>query len=166
MLLNYELSFTTVHTSHSFSHSLQILWSCCFVQFQTKCWNQNNSRAVLHGVHFSCDFKRQQICKTLSGISIKFLTWHKTNLPKSSVLRSFSPYPCCPCSSPCQPPCPSSSSPWTPPSTASRPRLCRSGQKQQSPWVGSNMADLKYLFRNSFQSILILLCMEFCFVHF
>ena len=60
-----------------------------------------------------------------------FLTFHAI-LFNLSIKSSFSPSPCsclCPAGS-----SPSSSSPWTPPSTTCRRRLCRCGQTQRIPF--------------------------------
>ena len=75
-----------------------------------------------------------------SGKNTKLLTWPPKKLAQYSAFKSFSPFPC-PSSSPQHCSCsagssPSSSSPWTPPWTAYRPRPCRCARKQHSPgWM-------------------------------
>ena len=71
-----------------------------------------------------------------------FLTFHAI-LFNLSIKSSFSPSPCsclCPAGS-----SPSASSPWTPPSTTCRRRLCRCGQTQRIPFECTNFPEKRWL---------------------
>ena len=73
-----ELWITTIQLIHGIFYIHSRIW---FVQLQKIWCYQNNIQVVLHVRLWHLISKDNNYARPLSGVSIKFLTWHQTNLP-------------------------------------------------------------------------------------